>query len=107
MERHSGNYDEYLEKIKSSRQKPRTFILLLGAEGGSRTRTRGKPRWILSPVRLPVPPLRHETENKYNYIKNAYPCQDDRAANSVVIIINFPDKPIIIFGYIHEGEEII
>jgi hypothetical protein len=25
----------------------------------------------------------------------------------VVIIINFPDKPIIIFGYIHEGEEII
>ncbi len=29
-----------------------------GAEDRNRTGTRGKPRGILSPVRLPVPPLR-------------------------------------------------
>ncbi len=29
-----------------------------GAEGGSRTRTGCEPHWILSPARLPVPPLR-------------------------------------------------
>ena len=33
------------------------------AEGGSRTPTGRKPRWILSPVRLPVPPLRHAAES--------------------------------------------
>ncbi len=30
-----------------------------GAEGGNRTHTRGEPHRILSPARLPVPPLRH------------------------------------------------
>ena len=32
-----------------------------GAEDRNRTGTRGKSRRILSPVRLPVPPLRHTT----------------------------------------------
>ena len=30
-----------------------------GAEGGSRTRMGGEARWILSPLRLPIPPPRH------------------------------------------------
>src|SRR5699024_2285410 len=34
---------------------------LYGAEDRNRTGTRGKSRRILSPVRLPVPPLRHTT----------------------------------------------
>lgn len=32
--------------------------LVSGAEGGSRTHMWGEPRRILSPLRLPVPPLR-------------------------------------------------
>ena len=35
--------------------------LYFGAEDRNRTGTRGKSRRILSPVRLPVPPLRHFT----------------------------------------------
>src|SRR4029078_2479308 len=34
---------------------------MFGAEDRNRTGTRGKSRRILSPVRLPVPPLRHTT----------------------------------------------
>ena len=33
--------------------------VIFGAEDRNRTGTRGKSRRILSPVRLPVPPLRH------------------------------------------------
>ena len=33
--------------------------IICGAEDRNRTGTRGKSRRILSPVRLPVPPLRH------------------------------------------------
>ncbi len=36
------------------------FISLDGARGRGRTGTRGKPRGILSPVRLPIPPPGHE-----------------------------------------------
>ena len=36
-------------------------MLFFGAEDRNRTGTRGKSRRILSPVRLPVPPLRHTT----------------------------------------------
>ena len=35
------------------------IVILHGAEDRNRTGTRGKSRRILSPVRLPVPPLRH------------------------------------------------
>ncbi len=35
--------------------------IICGAEDRNRTGTRGKSRRILSPVRLPVPPLRHLT----------------------------------------------
>ncbi len=35
------------------------FYIFIGAEGGSRTHTGCEPRRILSPLRLPVPPLRH------------------------------------------------
>ena len=35
--------------------------VVFGAEDRNRTGTRGKSRRILSPVRLPVPPLRHLT----------------------------------------------
>ena len=34
------------------------IVILHGAEDRNRTGTRGKSRRILSPVRLPVPPLR-------------------------------------------------
>lgn len=41
---------------------------ITGADGGSRTHTRGKPDWILSPARLPVPPHRHIlSHKKMNY----------------------------------------
>ena len=33
--------------------------MLHSAEGGTRTPTRFESNWILSPARLPVPPLRH------------------------------------------------
>ncbi len=42
-----------------------------GAGGRNRTDTGWKPRGILSPVRLPVSPLRH----KYQYKKNYLLCQ--------------------------------
>ena len=35
------------------------MVHFIGAEDRNRTGTRGKSRRILSPVRLPVPPLRH------------------------------------------------
>ena len=38
---------------------PATLRVKNGAEDRNRTGTRGKSRRILSPVRLPVPPLRH------------------------------------------------
>ena len=37
------------------------MVHFIGAEDRNRTGTRGKSRRILSPVRLPVPPLRHTT----------------------------------------------
>src|SRR5262245_28557893 len=41
-----------------SARKPSIFNLWDGAGGGGRTHTPSEGRWILSPVRLPVPPLR-------------------------------------------------
>ena len=43
------------------------FLLDIGARGRGRTGTRGKPRGILSPVRLPIPPPGHD---KYNCIEH-------------------------------------
>ena len=48
----------------SSRELLKVFRKWSGAEGGSRTPT-GIARVILSHVRLPVPPLRHEIRCKY------------------------------------------
>jgi hypothetical protein len=44
---------------------------MIGAGGRNRTDTGWKPRGILSPVRLPVSPLRH----KYQYKENCLLCQ--------------------------------
>ena len=46
-----------------------------GAGGGSRTLTRDNPRRILSPVRLPIPPLRL-TIIKRHYNKRYSFCQE-------------------------------
>ena len=45
-------------------------LLFSGAEGGSRTRTGFKPHWILSPARLPIPPLRLICYKVYDTIKS-------------------------------------
>jgi hypothetical protein len=39
---------------------------MIGAGGRNRTDTGWKPRGILSPVRLPVSPLRHKQQYKEN-----------------------------------------
>lgn len=45
------------------------LLFLAGAEGGSRTHTWGEPRRILSPLRLPVPPLRHYQYDRLYFIR--------------------------------------
>lgn len=42
--------------IYTSRSTPR---ILFGARDGNRTHMRISPRWVLSPVRLPISPLSH------------------------------------------------
>ena len=56
------------EKKNTEGFKPSVNSLLdIGARGRGRTGTRGKPRGILSPVRLPIPPPGHD---KYNCIEH-------------------------------------
>ena len=60
---------DFCRNTKNNKNKNRYRLLFLrklyvcanssGAEGGSRTHTRFEPHWILSPARLPIPPLRH------------------------------------------------
>ena len=38
----------------------------MSTEGRTRTGTRCKPHWILSPARLPIPPLRQKFNSRYN-----------------------------------------
>lgn len=47
-----------------------------GAEGRSRTDTSFKARWILSPVRLPISPLRHSGSLFKNYRLSHIYCQE-------------------------------
>ena len=48
------------------------------------------PDWILSPTRLPIPPLEHEPANAYNYIIiNIHACQTEKfikySSNSLIL----------------------
>jgi hypothetical protein len=49
----------------------------IDAEGGNRTHTGREPHWILSPARLPVPPLRRETKSSFVAVKVS-PARRDR-----------------------------
>ena len=43
---------------------------MIGAEGRGRTDTSLAAHWILSPARLPIPPLRHAKNNTINQAYN-------------------------------------
>ena len=50
-------------RFTSLKKAPTKSMLFSGAEDRDRTGTKFNPRRILSPVRLPVPPLRHSNLN--------------------------------------------
>lgn len=54
------------EEEEGEGQTPSELTDFNGAGGGGRTHTRGKPRRILSPVRLPIPPLQQGRELQFS-----------------------------------------
>ncbi len=57
-----------------------------GAEGGIRTRTACYSHWILSPARLPFPPLRHLSQSKGSNRKRTPLCQHRLKAHFPLVI---------------------
>ena len=68
---HALSQLSYSPTERKSNTEKREMSKMIGAGGRNRTDTGWKPRGILSPVRLPVSPLRH----KYQYKENCLLCQ--------------------------------